>query len=139
MALLAQIGDDGKVAWLGLALLAFWAAWPLGLAVVAFLVTGGRTRAPQNEAQRASGRGLDQRRTVRDLAQRTSAAASLSSGTQACNTCRTIELNHLEVQESEFRAFLNRLCLARTTEEFDRFVAEQRHGGAGLSFERSGA
>lgn len=139
MTLLAQIDDGSKAAWLGSALLAFWAAWPPSLAMVAILVTGGCTRASQDEAQRASGRWSYQRRTVRDLAKQTSAAASWSSPHRVFDTCGTVELNQLKVKENELRVFLNRLCLARTNEEFDRFVAEQGYVGAGLSSEWSGA
>jgi len=42
--LLARIDEYGKAAWLGLVVLAFWAAWPLGLAVFAFLMMSGRAR-----------------------------------------------------------------------------------------------
>ena len=139
MILLAQLDGYGKAAWLGMVRLAVWAAWPLDLTVAAFVVLSGRTRALQNGAQRASGHGLYQRRTVRSFTKPTKTAVSSSSRSQALNTCRTVGLNQLSIQENEFRAFLNRLCLARTKEEFDRFVAEQRHRGAELSSEWSGA
>lgn len=137
--MLAQLDVDRKAAWLGLVLLAVWTAWPLGLAVVTLFVMSSRTRTLQGEARRESGCWLYQRRAVRDLAKRTRAAASWSRRNQAFNICRTVGLNQLNIQENEFRAFLDRLCLARTNDEFDRFVAEQGHRGARLSSEWSGA
>lgn len=39
--LLARMDEYGRGAWLILTVLAFWAAWPLGFAVFAFLVGSG--------------------------------------------------------------------------------------------------
>lgn len=103
-------------------MLAFWAAWPLGLAMFAFLMMSGRARASRDELRRwfnlRSGAGVS--------ASRSSRAASRSSGNDAFDAYRMAELSQLEEQEKEFKGFLDRLRLARDKEEFDRFMAEQR-------------
>ena len=97
-------------------------------------------QAWRDEAQHAPGRWFNRYRTAEERANRTSAPASQPSGNQAFNTYQTVELYRLEVQENEFKAFLNRLCLARDKEEFDRFVAGRQHAGPRrLSSEQTGS
>ncbi len=123
--------DYGKAAWLGSAILAFWAAWPFGLAIFVVLVASGRTRAWRDEARPLPGRWLNLRRATEGTANWTGAAASHSSGNEAFISYRILELNRVQLQEKEFRAFLNRLCLARDNNEFERFLAEQRRAVVG--------
>jgi len=115
--LLARLDEHGK------------AAWPLGLAVFAFLVGSGRMRARREKAFRSPGRWSNLRGKAQGMAS-WSSAASRSSGEAAVNVCRTVELGRLGVQEQEFRTFLNRLCLAPSNEEFGKLVAGQRAAGA---------
>ncbi len=124
--LLARIDEYGKSAWLGLTALAFWAAWPLGLAVFAFLMMSGRTRAWRDEARHASGRWFNLRSGAGGPAIWSSRAAWHRSGNDAFDACRMAALGQFEEQQREFKAFLDRLRLARDKEAFDRFVAEQR-------------
>lgn len=124
--LLTQMDEYGKTAWFGLAVLAFWVAWPLGLAVFALLVTSGRTRAWRDEARRVPGRWHHLRSGGGVPAGSSSRAASRSSGNDAFDTYRMAELSQLEEQGKEFKTFVDRLRLARDKEEFDRFMAEQR-------------
>jgi len=125
----ARVDEHDKAARLGLAVLASWAAWPLGPAVFAFLVGSGRMRAWREKAFRSPGRWSNLRGAAEGTAS-WSSTASRSSGNGAVNACRTVELGRLEVQKKEFRTFLNRLCLARSNEGFDRFVAGQRYAVA---------
>ena len=124
--LLARIDEYGKAAWLGLVVLAFWAAWPLGLAVFAFLMLSGRARAWRDELRHTPGRWFNLRSGAGVSASRSSGAASRSSGNDAFDAYRVAELSQLEEQEKEFKGFLDRLRLARDKEEFDKFMAEQR-------------
>ncbi len=116
--LLARLDEHGK------------AAWPLGLAVFAFLVGSGRRRARREKAFRSPGRWSNLRGKAEGMASWSSAADSRSNGDAVVNMCRTVELGRLGVQEQEFRTFLNRLCLASSNEEFDKLVAGQRHAVA---------
>lgn len=109
------------------AVLAFRTAWPPGLAVFTFLEGCGRTGARRQGTRRSRGRWPDLRGADKGRVDRSSSAALPSSSHEAFGTCRTVGISGLEVQEKECRAFLNRLCLARDQQEFDRVVAEQRH------------
>ncbi len=126
----ARVDEHDKAARLGSAVLASWAAWPLCPAVFAFLVGSGRMRDWREKVLRSPGRWSNLRGAAKEMASWPSAAALHSSGNVAVNACRTVELGRLGVQEQEFRTFLNRLCIARNNEEFDRFLAEQRRAVA---------
>lgn len=128
--LLARMDEYGKAAWLGLAVLAFWAAWPLGLAVFAFLVGSGRTRAWREEAHHSPGRAFNLRGAAEGMAIWPSTAAARSHGNNAFDADGKAEFEHLEQQGKEFKAFLDWLRLARDKEEFDGFMAEQRQAVA---------
>lgn len=66
--LLARMDEYGMAAWLGLTVLAFWAAWPVGLAIFVFLVRSERTRTWREEARRAPGRWLNLRGAAEGMA-----------------------------------------------------------------------
>lgn len=138
--LLARMDEYSKAAWLGLTVLAFWIAWPLGLTFFAFLVGSGGTRAWREDTRVLRDRWFNLRGATGEIASWWSAAASQSSGNNAFDAYRKTELDHLEGQEKEFKTFLNRLRQARDKEEFDRFMAEQQQAVAKRpSFEQLGS
>ena len=117
---LSKLDGMGKLAWLGVIFIAFWTAWPLGLAVLAYLVGSGRLRtwfeAPgtwcnmRGDAPGGSGR---RRRAT-------------PSGNQAFDDYREETLRRLEEEQRDFQSYLERLRRARDKAEFDGFMAERR-------------
>ncbi len=113
-----------KLAWVGLIALglAFW--WPLGLAILAYLIWSGKMKCwhsgssnnPQHHGFlrffHATGRCGDRWRPT-------------SSGNTAFDEYRNEALRRLEEDQREFTEFLDRLRRARDRAEFDQFVAEQ--------------
>jgi len=77
--LLARMDGHGKAAWLGLTVLVFWTAWPLGLVVPALSVESGRMWAWREGACRSPGRWFNL-----PAQQRQAVALRLSSG-QPCS------------------------------------------------------
>lgn len=128
--LLAHMDRYGKAAWLGMAALAFWTAWPLGLAIFAFLMGSGRTRAWREEMHHSPGRSFNMRGAAEGMAIWPSTAAARSRGDNAFDADCKAEFDHLEKQGKEFKAFLDWLRLARDKDEFDGFMAEQRQAVA---------
>lgn len=116
----AKLDEWGKPAWISLTVLAFLAAWPLGLAVLAYLAGSGRLQAWRAELPgtwsnlRAAGPG------------RAWQGWSTSSGNRAFDDYRTETLRRLEEEQREFQAYLDRLRQARDKAEFDQFIAERR-------------
>ncbi|MBV9784834.1 MAG: DUF2852 domain-containing protein [Acidisphaera sp.] len=119
--------------WVAITILSFLVWWPLGLAVLFFLLGSGRM-----------GCGRHRRRNGFDRRGRGSEAPpwsapwssgwrsfcggeqSRSTGNHAFDEYRADTLRRLEEEQREFSAFLDRLRLARDKAEFDAFMAERR-------------
>ena len=126
MELAAKLDDYGKPAWMILMIVAFIVFWPLGLAILGFLIWSGRMGC----AKRGFGRWYncsddDTRRSGRRRRRR----REESSGNLAFDEYRDETLRRLEQEQDEFHAFLDRLRRAKDKAEFDQFMAERRNDG----------
>lgn len=108
MPITAKLDEFGKPAWIVLMVLGFVWWWPLGLAVLAFLIGSGRM------GRRERGGAKLWRPAAR------------ASGNRAFDEYRADTLRRLEEEEREFKAFLGRLRFARDRAEFDQFMAQRR-------------
>lgn len=115
---LARMDEYGKAAWL------------LGLAVFAFLLGSGRTRAWREEAHHSPGRSFNLRGAAEGLAIWPGTAAARFNGNNAFDADGKAELDRFEEQGKEFKAFLDWLRSARDKEEFDGFMAKRRQAVA---------
>jgi hypothetical protein len=123
MPIAAKLDEFGKPAWIVLMILAFVWWWPLGLAILAFLIGSGRMGCWnhngmsrwQNKMDRMRSGGCDWW------------SSSSSSGNRAFDDYRTETLNRLEEEQREFKEFLQRLRFAKDRQEFDQFMAERRN------------
>jgi hypothetical protein len=122
-----KLDDIGKPAWIALMVVAFIIWWPLGLAILAFLLWSGRM---------GCGRYGDMSRWQSRMADRwdrkmerwgREARAYASSGNRAFDEYREETLRRLEEEQREFRDFLHRLKSAKDKEEFDQFMSERRN------------
>ena len=121
MPIVAKLDELGKPAWIALMILAFWAAWPLGLAILAFAFWSGRMGCWKGHEMSRWNRGGEMRAagTWWQPPQR-------SSGNRAFDEYRTETLRRLEDEQREFHDFLDRLRMAKDKSEFDQFMAERR-------------
>lgn len=131
---IATLDDYGKPAWIALMVLGFIVFWPVGLAVLAYMLwsgrmsCGGRLRSGRwQEKMQAWGRGN------KDGFGRTAGFGfgAGSSGNAAFDEYREATLKRLEEEQEAFRDFLDRLRMARDRAEFDEFMAERRATAAG--------
>ena len=130
-ALVAQLDDLGKPAWIALTIVSFILFWPLGLLVLGFLIGSGRMACWSQH----SGGDRWQRRIERmqRRMERMQAAAERwggygyrgSSGNRAFDEYRAETLRRLEEEQREFKEFLDRLRHAKDKAEFDQFMAER--------------
>ena len=125
MQLAAKLDEYGKPAWLAVMVLAFIVFWPLGLAILAYLIWSGRmgcwARAPGRWYRYVeSGTGERRFRGRRPS----------SSGNAAFDEYRDGVLRRLEEEQAEFQEFLERLRKAKDKAEFDQFMAERRRRAA---------
>jgi hypothetical protein len=119
MPIVAKLDELGKPAWIALMILGFVIWWPLGLALLAFIIGSGRMSCWKGgsmsrwheHSMRAAGTWWQPMR---------------SSGNRAFDEYREETLRRLEEEQREFRDFLARLRMAKDKAEFDQFMAERR-------------
>lgn len=122
MPIAARLDEFGKPAWIILMILAFVWWWPLGLAILAFLIGSGRMGCWNHNGMSRWQNKMDRMRTGgRDWW-----SSSSSSGNRAFDDYRTETLKRLEDEQREFKDFLQRLRFAKDRQEFDQFMAERR-------------
>jgi len=130
MGITAKLDDYGKPAWITVMVLAFIIFWPVGLAILAYLIwsgrLGNRAQGGMQDMFKARGRwhapcGGNRRKD--------------SSGNSAFDEYRAATLRRLEEEESEFHSFLDRLRQAKDKAEFDQFMADRRGGAQGPAAE----
>jgi len=135
MPIAAKLDDLGRPAWIALMILGFMAWWPLGLAVLAFLIGSGRMGCGRygSHWEHKMTRLQDKMDRVRDKMDRVGGGGggwwgqSPSSGNRAFDEYKAETLKRLEEEQREFREFLARLRFARDRAEFDQFMSERRN------------
>lgn len=126
-----RLDDIGKPAWLALMVLGFIVFWPIGLAILAYLIWSGRMTC-----SRGGDRGRWQQRMAGRWERKMEgwgmqARAYRPTGNHAFDEYRDETLRRLEEEAREFQSYLERLRMAKDRAEFEQFMAERRsRGGA---------
>ena len=120
MTIVAKLDDLGKPAWIALMILGFIVFWPLGLAILAYIIGSGRMGCWKRGGQ--WGRWHENADRMRGHWH-----FPRSSGNRAFDEYRMETLKRLEDEQREFQDFLERLRLAKDKQEFDEFMAERRN------------
>jgi Protein of unknown function (DUF2852) len=132
MPITAKLDELGLPAWIGLMILGFMVWWPVGFALLAFIIGSGRMGCGRHSVERWE----NKMSRMQDKLERVRARASNgswgwgqppSSGNRAFDEYRTETLRRLEEEQREFRDFLDRLRFAKDKTEFDQFMAERRN------------
>jgi hypothetical protein len=122
----ATLDDYGRPAWLALMVVGFIVFWPIGLAILAYILWSGRM-------------GCGWRRDLGDWRDRQTARWERKrerwmrrhglpeTGNRAFDEYREHALRKLEEEAKEFRDFLERLRMAKDRAEFDEFMRERRN------------
>jgi hypothetical protein len=119
-AMVAKLDDLGKPAWIALTILGFVYWWPIGLAVLAFLIGSGRMNSWKGHSMSPWRGNMDDFRSAGTWWRPS------RSGNQAFDDYRTNTLRRLEEEQREFQEFLGRLRMAKDKQEFDQFMEERR-------------
>jgi hypothetical protein len=137
---IARIDDFGRLAWLALMVLGFIVYWPIGLAILAYIIWSGRMGCGprygdmQHWRDRAAER-WERRRERWERHMRgwggPHGGGLRSTGNRAFDEYREAALRKLEEEADEFRAFLERLRMARDRAEFDEYMRERRNRPSG--------
>jgi hypothetical protein len=127
--MVARLDDLGRPAWIAVMVLGFIVFWPVGLAILAYLLWSGRM---------GCGRTGDMNRWQQRMADKferkmekwgMQARAYQPTGNAAFDEYRDATLRRLEEEAREFRDFLERLRMAKDRSEFEQFMAERRRAG----------
>lgn len=133
----ARIDDLGRPAWIALMVLGFIAFWPVGLAILAYLIWSGRMACGRRDMSAWRERAAERWERKRERwEQRMSGwgggePSMRPSGNRAFDEYREQALRRLEEEANEFKDFLGRLRHAKDRAEFDQFMRERRAGGDG--------
>ena len=102
----------GKPAWIIAMVLGFVAAWPIGLAILGYMIWSKRMFGNCTHRRHRAG-GYHR---------------AESTGNSAFDAYRDETLQRLEDEHRAFRDFLQKLREARDKAEFDQFMEERRQG-----------
>jgi hypothetical protein len=114
-----KLDQLGRGAWIALMVLGFFIWWPVGLAILAYVIWSGRMSCWKRGTYGHHSRG-DAMRNPADWFRP-------SSGNHAFDEYRNETLRRLEDEQREFKDFLERLRFAKDKTEFDQFMAERRN------------
>jgi len=103
------LDDKGKGAWIAAMVLGFIFFWPVGLALLAYMIWSKRM---------FSGKSCATRRTR-------SMMSTSKTGNAAFDAYKEDTLRRLEEEQSNFESFLARLREAKDKAEFDQFMDER--------------
>ncbi len=118
MELVQTLDDYGKPAWIALMVVSFIVFWPIGLAILFYLIWSGRMGCKSRNWKSKAEKKWNRART-----------AFHSTGNAAFDEYREETLRRLEDEAEEFRTFLERLRAARDKAEFDQFMDERKSNG----------
>jgi hypothetical protein len=108
-----KLDEHGKPAWIAAMIAGFILIWPVGLAILGYMIWSGRMGWSCN--------GHPRRRM---------AHAGASTGNAAFDEYRAETLRRLEEEQAAFTDFLDQLRQAKDKAEFDQFMASRRSGDA---------
>jgi len=109
----AWLDDMGKPAWIAAMVLGLIFVWPVGLALLGYMIWSNRM------FNRSSSCG-HRRRHTHDMGR-----AAMSSGNTAFDAYKSDTLRRLEDEQAAFEAFLQRLRDAKDKSEFDTFMEDR--------------
>ncbi|MBS0124433.1 DUF2852 domain-containing protein [Thetidibacter halocola] len=108
----AWLDQRGKGAWIAAMVLGFIFFWPVGLALLAYMIWSNRMFSKSC-------------RSTRHARHHAAWSAMKPSGNSAFDTYKADTLRRLEEEQDAFEAFLKRLREAKDKAEFDQFMDDR--------------
>lgn len=117
-----RLDDFGRPAWIALMVVGFIVFWPIGLAILAYIIWSGRMDCGRrhrgewgsNQFKQKFGKWMGP------------AGVHRPTGNHAFDEYRADTLRRLEEEARDFEGFLGRLRMAKDKAEFDQFMADRR-------------
>lgn len=107
------LDERGKGAWIAAMVLAFIFAWPIGLALLGYMIWSNRMFTGNCASKRARHSQSSMRSAMRP------------SGNSAFDAYKTDTIKRLEDEQHRFEEFLKRLRDAKDKAEFDQFMDDR--------------
>ncbi|MEO0863214.1 MAG: DUF2852 domain-containing protein [Pseudomonadota bacterium] len=115
------LDERGKGAWIAAMVLGFIFFWPIGLALLAYMIW----------SKRMFSKSCTPRRMSRHM------TTMRSTGNSAFDAYKADTLRRLEEEQENFEAFLERLREAKDKSEFDQFMDERAQAAKSETTDRS--
>jgi len=109
----AWLDDRGKGAWIAVMVLGFIFFWPVGLAILGYMIWSKRMF---NRNSSCNGRRMHRMHRH---------GYTMSSGNSAFDAYKSETLRRLEDEQQAFESFLQRLRDAKDKQEFDAFMEDR--------------
>lgn len=116
------LDDRGRFAWFAAMVLGFMFVWPVGLALLAYMIWSKRMFSRHSCAQRRD-------RFEHRMGQHWGHAMR-PSGNAAFDSYKADMLRRLEDEQQAFEAFMQRLREAKDKSEFDSFMEDRARGAS---------
>ena len=114
--------------WIALMILGFILWWPVGLAILAYIIWGRRMYGCSGRWQNKMEKMQYKMERMRGRMERGDwGFGPPTSGNRAFDEYRSETLRRLEEEQQEFKDFLVRLRHAKDKEEFDAFMAQHKN------------
>tara|TARA_R110002049_G_scaffold10127_1_gene50128 strand:+ start:88543 stop:88956 length:414 start_codon:yes stop_codon:yes gene_type:complete len=104
------LDDKGKGAWIAAMVLGFIFFWPVGLALLMYMIWSKR---------------MFSKKSCNRMSARSMMSATRSTGNSAFDAYKADTLRRLEEEQTNFEAFLERLRDAKDKAEFDQFMDDR--------------
>lgn len=111
----AWLDDHGKGAWIAVMVLGFILFWPVGLAILAYMIW----------SKRMFSKGCAHTRATHDTEWTNRRHGFRPSGNTAFDAYKADTLKRLMDEQEQFETFLERLRAAKDKQEFDEFMDER--------------
>ena len=111
------LDERGKLAWIAVTVIGFVLFWPIGLALLFYMIWSKRMGCNWGRHRRSEGRGFGR--------------GVDRTGNTAFDTYREETLRRLEEERDAFLAFLDQLRAAKDKAEFDQFISTRQAPQAG--------
>ncbi len=121
----AWLDQRGKWAWITAMVLGFIFFWPVGLALLAYMIWGKRMFSRSCGPRRHSPDDISATRWGRHASQ-----AGTPTGNRAFDSYKAEALRRLEDEQAAFEAFLQRLRNSKDKSEFDAFMEDRARATA---------
>jgi hypothetical protein len=114
----------GKWAWIAAMVLGFVFFWPVGLALLAYMIWGKKMFSRSCASRRSHAHGHDHRWGAHAM------RAAQPTGNRAFDDYKAQALRRLEEEQEAFEAFLQRLRTSKDKTEFDAFMEDRARANA---------